>query len=69
MRFKPGSVAQLVKVMRRTADPGVASSILGQSHTFMEIDHETISSGVLLLLIQKGLVLFTSEIICAQSTG
>ena len=29
-----------------TADPGVASSILARSHTFMEIDHETISTAI-----------------------
>ena len=27
-----------------TADPGVASSIHARSHTFVEIDHEIISS-------------------------
>ena len=31
-----------------TADPGVASSILAQSHTFVEIDHEIISTAFLL---------------------
>ena len=31
-----------------TADPGVASSILAQSHTFVEIDHEIISTAILL---------------------
>ena len=31
-----------------TADPGVASSILAQSHTFAEIDHELISTAILL---------------------
>ena len=31
-----------------TADPGVASSILARSHTFVEIDHEIISTVVLL---------------------
>ena len=30
-----------------TADPGVASSILAQSHTFVEIDHEIISTVIL----------------------
>ena len=32
-----------------TADPGVASSILVRSHTFMEIGHEIISVVILLL--------------------
>ena len=30
-----------------TADPGVASSILARSHTFVEIDHEIISMVIL----------------------
>ena len=31
-----------------TADPGVASSIPAKSHTFVEIDHEIISTVILL---------------------
>ena len=31
-----------------TADPGIASSILARPHTFVEIDHEIISSVILL---------------------
>ena len=31
-----------------TVDPGVASSILARSHTFVEIDHEIISTVILL---------------------
>ena len=31
-----------------TADPGVASSIRARSHTFAEIDHEIISTAILL---------------------
>ena len=31
-----------------TADPGVTSSILVRSHTFIEIDHEIISMVILL---------------------
>ena len=31
-----------------TADPGAASSIPARSHTFMEIDHEIISTVILL---------------------
>ena len=34
--------------MCRTADPGVASSIPAQSHAFLEIDHEIISTAILL---------------------
>ena len=36
--------------MYLTADPGVASSILAQSHTLVEIDHEIISTAILLSL-------------------
>ena len=35
-------------VMCLTADPGVAGSIPAQSHTFAEIDHEIISTAILL---------------------
>ena len=35
-------------VMCLTADPGLASSIQTQSHTFVEIDHETTSMVILL---------------------
>ena len=31
-----------------TVDPGVMSLILARSHTFMEIDHEIISTAILL---------------------
>ena len=41
-----GRVAQLVRCL--TADPGVASLIQTQSHTFTEIDHEIISTTILL---------------------
>ena len=48
----PGRVAQsvtcLVTDVRLTVDPGVASWIPAQSHTFVEIDHETISMVILL---------------------
>ena len=36
-------------VMCLSADPGVASSMLAWSHTFAEIDHEIISTVILLL--------------------
>ena len=49
---KPGRVAQsvtcLVTDAKLTADPGVASSIPARSHTFVEIDHEIISTVILL---------------------
>ena len=41
-----GRVAQSVTCL--TADPGVASSFPVRSHTFMEIDHELISTIILL---------------------
>ena len=48
----PGRVAQLVTCLATdaclTADPGVASSIPVRSHTFVEIDHEIISTVILL---------------------
>ena len=47
----PGRVAQSVTCLATdaclTADPGVASSI-PRSHTFVEIDHEIISTVILL---------------------
>ena len=50
--YKPGRVAQMVKCLTAdmclTTDPGVASSILAQSHTFVEIDPEMISMAILL---------------------
>ena len=42
------SVTCLVTEACLTADPGVASSILVRSHTFMEIGHEIISVVILL---------------------
>ena len=51
--FPPGRVAQSVTCLATdaslTADPGVASSIRARSHTFVEIDHEIISTVILLL--------------------
>ena len=50
--FLPGRVAQSVTCLATdaclTADPGVASLIPVQSHTFVEIDHEMISTVFLL---------------------
>ena len=42
------SVTYLVTDAKLTADPGVASSIPARSHTFVEIDHEIISTVILL---------------------
>ena len=48
----PGRVARSVMCLATnaclTADPGVASSIPAQSHTFVEIDYEIISTVILL---------------------
>ena len=47
----PGRIAQSVTCLATdaclTADPGVASSIPAQSHTFVEFDHEIISTVIL----------------------
>ena len=55
MYKKPGCVAQSVTCLATdaclTADPGVASSIPARYHTFVEIDHEIISTVILLLLL------------------
>ena len=48
----PGHIAQSVMCLTTdaylTPDPGVASLIPARSHTFMEIDHEIISTFILL---------------------
>ena len=54
-----------------TADPGVASLILARSHTFVEIDHEIISTDILLPSaesLKKGCCQLQAKV-CAQSTG
>ena len=54
-----------------TADPGVASSILARSHTFVEIDHEIISTVILLPSadsFKKGCCQLQAKV-CAQITG
>ena len=54
-----------------TADPGVASSIPARHHTFVEIDHEIISTVILLPstdLFKKGCCQLQSKV-CAQITG
>ena len=42
------SVTCLATDVSLTTDPGVASSIPARSHTFVEIDHELISTFILL---------------------
>ena len=56
---KPGPILQ--SIVSPTADPVVTSSITALSNTFVEIGHEIISSVLLLLLIQEGLLSVTSE--------
>ena len=56
-----------LSVVSMTAESGVMSSIPAQSHTFVEIDHERISTAILHLpLIQKGLLPVTRESICTK---
>ena len=71
----PGRVAQSVTCLATdaclTADPGVASLIPGQSHTFVEIDHEIISTVILLPSadsFMKGCCQLQAKV-CAQITG
>ena len=54
-----------------SADLGVASSIPAQSHTFVEIDHEIISTVILLPSadsFKKGCCQLQAKV-CAQITG
>ena len=68
----PGCVAQSVSGLATdaslTADPGVASSIPARSHTFVEIDHEIISTVILLPSFKKGCCQLQAKV-CARSTG
>ena len=73
--IKPGRVAQSVTCLATdaylTADPGVASSIPVRSHTFMEIDHEIISTVILLPSadsFKKGCCQLQAKV-CARITG
>ena len=73
--LKTGSVAQSVTCLATdaslTADPGVASSIPARSHTFVEIDHEIISTVILLPSsesFKKGCCQLQAKV-CARSTG
>ena len=72
---KPGRVAQSVTCLATdaclTADPGVASSIPARSHTFVEIDHEIISTVILLPSadsFKKGCCQLQAKV-CARITG
>ena len=71
----PGRVAQSVTCLATdaclTADPGVASSITVRSHTFVEIDHEMISTVILLPSadsFKKGCCQLQAKV-CARITG
>ena len=72
---KPGRVAQSVMCLATdaclAADPGVASSIPARYHTFVEIDHEIVSTVILLPsadLFKKGCCQLQAKV-CAQITG
>ena len=73
--LKRGHVAQSVTCLATdaclTADPGVASSIPVRSHTFVEIDHEMISTVILLPSadsFKKGCCQLKAKV-CARITG
>ena len=67
----PGRVVQSVTCLATyaclTADPGVASSIPVRSHTFVEIDHEMISTVILPLpLIHSRMVVVSYKQKCVH---
>ena len=73
--IEPGRVAQSVTCLATdtslTADPGDASSIPARFYTFMEIDHEKISTVILLPSAEsfkKGCCQLQAKV-CARSTG
>ena len=70
-----GRLVQLVTCLATdaclTADPGVTSSILARSHTFMKIHHEIISTVILLPSadsFKKGCCQLQAKV-CARITG
>ena len=70
-----GRIVQLVTCLATdaclTADPGVASSVPAQFHTFVEIDHEIISTVILLPSadsFKKGCCQLQAKV-CARITG
>ena len=74
-KAQPGRVAQSVTCLATdaclTADPGVVSSIPARSQTFVEIDHEIISTVILLPSadsFKKGCCQLQAKV-CAQITG
>ena len=67
----PQSVPCLATDACLTADPGVASSIPARSHTFVEVDHEILSTVILLPSadsLKKGCCQLQAKV-CAQITG
>ena len=66
----PGRVAQSLTCLATdvclTSDPGVTSSIPARSHTFLEIDHEIISTVILLPSADSGLLSVTRESMCTN---
>ena len=73
--FTLGRVAQSVTCLATdaslTADPGVASLIPARSHTCVEIDHEIISTVILLPFpesFKKGCCQLQAKV-CARSAG
>ena len=72
--WTPDRVAQFVTCLAidasLTADPGVASPIPARSHTFVEIDHEIISTVILPSAesFMKGCCQLQANV-CARSTG
>ena len=75
MCLLPSRVAQLIMCLatdaKLTADQGVTSLIAAQSHTFVEIIHEIISTVILLPfaeLFMKGCCQLQAKV-CAQITG
>ena len=74
-RLMSGRVAHSVTCLATdaclTADPGVVSSILVRSHTFVEFDHEIISTAILLPSadsFKKGCCQIQAKV-CARITG
>ena len=75
LHLGPDCVVQSVRCLTTdvclTADPGVTSLSLGRSHTFVENDHEIISTIILLpftVSFKKGYCQL-QEKVCARSTG
>ena len=62
-----GHVAQSVTCL--AADPGVASSIPARSQTLVEIDHEIISTDILLPSADSRMVVVSYKQKYASSTG